>query len=485
MSHATSRQSDYRIIALIVASAFFMEQLDSTIISTALPAMAESLRSDPVRLNFAMTAYLLSLAACIPLSGKIADRFGTRNTFRGAIALFVASSVLCGLAQNLPWLIGGRLLQGASGAMMVPVGRLVLLRTVEKSQLVSAMSWVLFPAMIGPAVGPLVGGFLTTYLSWHWIFFINVPIGLAGIWLATTYVPDIRSDEAPTTFDYPGFALAAATMACLIIGLEELGHGGLSIPALSLLAAAVASALGYAWHSRRHPDPVLDFGLMRIPTFRVAMRSGFLFRVAYGSFPFLMPLMLQLGFGLSAAESGAITFAGAVGGLVMKAISVSFLRAFGYRQVMIWNGLLSALLLGVCGAFRPEWPLAAIYLLLGLGGLSRSLQFNAYGTIAYADVPPPRMSAATSLASINQQVTLALGIGLAALMLDASRNILGHASVQLSDFTVVFAAMGLLSALAVTQSRELTASSGAELSGHSGAGEPASDRDASSSRVKR
>ena len=466
MGHATSRQGSYRIIALIVASAFFMEQLDSTIISTALPAMAQSLGTDPVRMNFAMTAYLLSLAAFIPISGKIADRFGTRNTFRGAITLFVVSSVLCGFAQNLPWLIGARLLQGASGAMMVPVGRLVLLRTVEKSQLVSAMSWVLFPAMIGPAVGPLIGGFLTTYLSWHWIFFINVPIGLAGIALATTYIPDIRSDAPPSSFDYLGFVLAAATLACLIVGLEGLGHGGLSPTALLLLGAAAACALAYAWHSRRHADPVLDFSLMRIATFRVAMRGGFLYRVAYGSFPFLMPLMLQLGFGLSAAESGAITFAGAVGGLVMKAISVRFLRAFGYRRVMIWNGLLSAVLLGLCGAFRPEWPLAAIYLLLLLGGLARSLQFNAYGTIVYADVPQPRMSAATSLASTNQQMTAARGIGLAALVLDTSMRTLGHAAVQLTDFTMAFAAMGLLGVLAVTQCRELPANAGAELSGH-------------------
>jgi len=445
MGHATSRQGSYRIIALIVASAFFMEQLDSTIISTALPAMAQSLGTDPVRMNFAMTAYLLSLAAFIPISGKIADRFGTRNTFRGAITLFVVSSVLCGFAQNLPWLIGARLLQGASGAMMVPVGRLVLLRTVEKSQLVSAMSWVLFPAMIGPAVGPLIGGFLTTYLSWHWIFFINVPIGLAGIALATTYIPDIRSDAPPSSFDYLGFVLAAATLACLIVGLEGLGHGGLSPTALLLLGAAAACALAYAWHSRRHADPVLDFSLMRIATFRVAMRGGFLYRVAYGSFPFLMPLMLQLGFGLSAAESGAITFAGAVGGLVMKAISVRFLRAFGYRRVMIWNGLLSAVL---------------------LGRLARSLQFNAYGTIVYADVPQPRMSAATSLASTNQQMTAALGIGLAALVLDTSMRTLGHAAVQLTDFTMAFAAMGLLGVLAVTQCRELPANAGAELSGH-------------------
>ena len=466
MGNATPLRGGYRIIALIVASAFFMEQLDSTIISTALPAMAQSLHADPVRMNFAMTAYLLSLAAFIPISGRIADRFGTRNTFRAAIALFVVSSVLCGLAQNLPWLIAARLLQGASGAMMVPVGRLVLLRTVEKSQLVSAMSWVLFPAMIGPAVGPLIGGFLTTYLSWHWIFYINVPIGLAGIALATVYVPDIRSDAPSTSFDYLGFVLSAAALASLIVGLEGLGHGGLSATTLSLLGAAGACALLYGWHSRRHPEPVLDFSLLRIPTFQVAMRGGLLYRVAYGGFPFLMPLMLQLGFGLSAAESGAITFAGAVGGLVMKAISVRFLRAFGYRNVMIWNGLLSALLLGLCGAFRPEWPLLAIYLLLLLGGLARSLQFNAYGTIVYADIPPARMSAATSLASTNQQMTAALGIGLAALALDFSMRALGHDSVRLSDFTVAFAAMGLLGALAVTQCLGLPADAGAELSGH-------------------
>ncbi|MDX3904168.1 MAG: DHA2 family efflux MFS transporter permease subunit [Pigmentiphaga sp.] len=454
-----------RIIALIVASAFFMEQLDSTIIATALPAMAVSLNADPVRMNFAMTAYLLSLAAFIPISGKIADRFGTRNTFRGAIALFVISSVLCGLAQNLPWLIAARLLQGASGAMMVPVGRLILLRSVEKSQLVTAMSWVLFPAMVGPAVGPLIGGFITTYLSWHWVFFINVPIGLAGMLLATRHIPDIRSHAASAPFDYAGFVLSATCLACIVVGLEGLGHGGVSATSLSLLAAAAACALAYRYHARRHQHPVLDFSLMRIPSFGIGMRGGFLYRAAYGSFPFLMPLMLQLGFGLSAAESGAITFAGAVGGLVMKAISIRFLRAFGYRNVMIWNGLLSVGFLALCGAFRPEWPLYAIYLMLLLGGLSRSLQFNVYGTIVYADIPPPRMSAATSLATINQQLTAALGIGLAALVLDTSRYALGHTDVTLTDFSVAFAMMASLGALAALYARRLPLDAGSELSG--------------------
>ncbi|MBX6318618.1 MFS transporter [Pigmentiphaga sp.] len=466
MGNATPARGGYRIIALIIASAFFMEQLDSTIIATALPAMAESLGADPVRMNFAMTAYLLALAVFIPISGRIADRLGTRNTFRGAIALFVLSSVLCGMAQNLPWLIGARLLQGASGAMMVPVGRLVLLRSVEKSQLVAAMSWVLIPAMVGPAVGPLIGGVLTTYLSWHWVFYINVPIGLAGIALATLYIPDIRSDAPSAPFDYVGFALTGGTLAALLVGLEGLGHGGPGTTTLALLAVAGTCTLLYVRHCKHHPQPVLDFSLLRIPTFQVAIRGGVLYRVAYGSFPFLMPLMLQLGFGLSAAESGTVTFAQAVGGLVMKAISERFLRAFGYRKVMIWNGLLCAVLLGLCGAFRPEWPLVAIYLLLLVAGLARSLQFNAYGTLIYADVPPARMSAATSLASTHQQTTAALGIGVAALTLDCSRWILGHESVQLSDFTVAFAVVGLLAAAAVTQCLALSPDAGAELSGH-------------------
>ncbi|VCU69962.1 putative transport protein HsrA [Pigmentiphaga humi] len=461
-------QGSYRLVALIVASAFFMEQLDSTIIATALPAMAESLGADPVRMNFAMTAYVLSLAVFIPLSGKVADRFGTRNTFRAAIALFVLSSILCGLAQNLPWLIGARLLQGASGALMVPVGRLVLLRSVEKSQLVAAMSWVLFPAMVGPAIGPLIGGFLTTYLSWHWIFYINVPIGLAGIVMVTRHIPNVPSDGPTAPLDYIGFVLSGACLASLVVGLENLGHGGARSTAFLLLAAAAGCAALYRWHSRRHPAPLLDFSLMRIPTFHVALTGGLLYRVAYGGFPFLMPLMLQLGFGLSAAESGAITFASAVGGLVMKAISRPFLRAFGYRNVLIWNGLLSATMLALCGAFRPSWSVVAIYLLLLIGGFVRSLHMNAYGTIVYADIPQARMSAATALASINQQISMALGVGLSALVLDLSRYALGHEQVQLSDFSVAFVAMGLLGVVAVGLCRRLPGDAGAEMSGHRG-----------------
>lgn len=464
-----SPHRSYRIVALIVASAFFMEQLDSTIIATALPAMAESLGADPLRMNFAMTAYLLSLAACIPISGKVADRFGTRNTFRGAILLFTISSVLCGLAPNLTWLICARLLQGASGAMMVPVGRLILLKTVEKSQLVTAMSWVLFPAMLGPALGPLIGGVLTTYLSWHWIFYINVPIGIAGIMLVGTHIPDIREDaSAPQgPFDYLGFILSGAALASLILGLESFSYEGMPRAVTTiLLSVAALSALLYWAHSRKHVSPVLDFSLMRIITFRVAILAGLLYRIAYGGYPFLLPFMLQLGFGYSAAQSGAVTFIGAVGGLLMKAVSVRFLRAFGYRNVLIWNGVLSAGFLIACAAFRPDWPMLIIYLMLLIGGLSRSLHFNAFGTLTYADIPGSRMSAATSLASTNQQMTSALGIAVAAMALEVSMRALGHDSLQLSDFSVAFVFIGLIGMLAVPLCFRLPTDAGVELSGH-------------------
>ncbi len=320
----------FRTVALIIASAMFMEQLDGTILATALPAMAESFEVSPLHMSVALTSYMLSLAVFIPASGAIADRYGSRNVFRTAIALFTLGSILCGVSGNLTLLVLSRLLQGIGGAMMVPVGRLVLLRSVPKSELVSAMSWLLVPALIGPVVGPPLGGFIVTWASWRWIFYINVPIGIAGMWLATKYIPDVRLPDK-VRFDRLGFVLSGVSLSCLVFGLEMVSHGVTSLyGSTGLIVGGLLVGTLYVWHSRRVEHPILDLSLMRFTTFRLSVVAGSLTRITAGSVPFLLPLMMQLGFGLSAAHSGVVTFVSALGAMLMKATAAPVLRMWGF-----------------------------------------------------------------------------------------------------------------------------------------------------------
>jgi len=366
-----------RLTASIVACALLMQNLDSTVIATALPTMAHAFGADPVHMNVALTSYLLSLAVFIPASGWIADRYGSRRVFRAAILVFTIGSVLCGRADSLWFLVLARILQGAGGAMMVPVGRLVLLRTVEKSELVAAMAWLTLPALIGPVLGPPIGGLIVTYASWRWIFDINVPIGLVGMLLVTWFVADVR-EPSPGPFDARGLLLSGIALAALLFGLETAGRGVFAAPLTAgMLGLSALAALGYWRHARRHVQPVLDFSLLRIRTFGVAVAASTLFRIGIGAVPFLLPMMLQLGFGDTAAQSGAITFASAAGAMVMKPAAQWALRLRGFRDTLFWNGILSALLLALVAAFRPQWSMAAIYAALLCGGFFRSLQFTA------------------------------------------------------------------------------------------------------------
>jgi EmrB/QacA subfamily drug resistance transporter len=452
-----------RLIALIVAAALFMQNLDSTVIATALPTMARAFHADPVHMNVALTAYLFAVALFVPASGWMADRYGTRQVFRAAIAVFTLGSVLCGRAETLPFLVASRIIQGAGGAMMLPVGRLILLRSVPKARLVAAMAWVTMPALIGPVIGPPVGGFIVEYASWRWIFDINVPIGLVGIVLASLFVPDKR-EPATGRFDFAGLFLSGATLAAFLAVLELAGRGIVAGWQVALIAAAaiVCGAL-YALHAQAQDRPLLDFSLMRLPSFAVSVAAGSLFRVGVGAVPFLLPMMLQLGFGRSAVQSGSITFAAAAGAIVSKPGIQYLLRWLGFRNVLVVNGMIGGLGLALYAAFRPNWPLWWLYGVLLVTGYLRSVQFTAYNTIAYAEVPSSRMSAATTLYSALQQISLTIGIPIGAGVLHLVRG--GHALPTPSDFSAAFLTVAAISVLAGPVSLLLPRNAGDEMSG--------------------
>ena len=459
------RPKSVRFIALIIASALFMEGIDATVLATALPTMAHSFHVPPLRMNVALTAYLLSLAVFIPVSGRIADRFGTRTVFRAAIIMYIFGSILCAQSTSVGLLVAARIVQGLGGAMMTPVGRLVLLKTVSKSELVTAMAWLLIPATAGPILGPPLGGFIVTYFTWPWIFYINVPVGILGVVLTTLYIAEVRETEPPP-IDFLGLLLSGVSLSCLIFGLEtgSRGTGSLGITA-ALLAVGLVSGALYFWHSRGHAYPILDFRLMRIPTFRISMLAGSLSRIAVGAVPFLLPMMLQLGFGDSPAQSGVITLAGSIGALMMRPVAPQLLRRLGFRNTLIWVGLLSTVLLAVSAAFRPDWPIIAIYaVLIGVGFL-QSLQFMGYNTVAYADVPRSQMSSATSFYTTFQQIALTLGIGVSAATLAASVAITGHSRPLPIDFSVAYIVVASIALFAPLVSTRLDPYAGAELSG--------------------
>ncbi len=457
--------SQTRITAVIVACALFMQNLDSTIIATALPTMARSFGYDPVRMNVALTSYLLSLTVFIPASGWIADRFGTRTVFRAAIVVFSFGSILCGLSTGLIELVAARVLQGLGGAMMVPVGRLLLLRTAAKTELVAAMAWLTMPALLGPVVGPPLGGFIVTYFNWRWTFFINIPIGLIGLLAVTLFIRDFR-EPPKAAFDLRGLALTGLALVCGMAGLETVARGLVS-PELTaaMLAAGIAIGFLYYLHARRHPAPLLDFSLMRLPCFGLSFAAMMLFRTGIGAIPFLLPMMLQIGFGNSAVQSGLITFASSAGALVMKPGAQYALRMFGFRDTLVWNGVLSAAMLIACAAFRPTWPAAAIYLVLLLGGFLRSLQFTAYNTRAYGDVPRAQMSAATSLYTAGQQLAGTIGVSVGALSLEISRTLSGHGTPENGDFSAAFIVVGLMTLAAAPIALFMPKTAGDELTG--------------------
>jgi EmrB/QacA subfamily drug resistance transporter len=456
---------NFRIIAMIIASAMFMEQLDATVLATALPTMARDFGVSAPAMSIALTSYLLSLAIFIPASGKVADRFGSRTVFRTAIGVFILGSILCAWAPNLTFLVFARLVQGLGGAMMMPVGRLVLMRSVERKNLVSAMSWLLVPALIGPILGPPVGGMIVTYLDWRWIFYINVPIGCLGFVLVSLYIEEFKG-ERDGPFDMLGLVLSGISLGSLLFGFEMSSRGGEAVLAASLISIGLVFGIAYLRHARRHPSPILDFSLMRIPTFSASVVAGSLTRITQGAQPFLLPLMLQLGFNLSAASAGGIVVATALGSMTMKAVAPKILKQFGFRNSLIINGLISTFGYALCAAFRPDWPMPLIFVILYFCGFFMSFQFTAYNTVAYDEIGRERMSSATSFYTTFQQLMLSLGICIGALALHGSMLASGHERPELGDFSVAFLVVTAISVTATIWNMRFSSSAGADISGH-------------------
>ncbi len=460
------RAADPRLTAAIVASALFMQNLDGSAVTTALPSMARDLDVEPARLGAAITSYLVSLTVFIPLSGWVADRFGAKRVFMAAILVFTGASALCAASGSLAALVGARVLQGFGGAMMVPVARLLLLRQVRKDEMLSAMAWLTMPAMLGPVSGPPLGGFLTDAFGWHAVFLINLPIGAIGLALVAWKVPRAPTRD-PGPPDVAGLALVGLALALLMFGLETLGRGVVPRP---LPEAASAAGLLVGWaavrHCRRAARPALDLSLLRVPTFRQGALAGSLFRIGAGATPFLVPLLLQVGFGKSASEAGLVSFATALGAFAMKPLARPVLRRFGFRRALVGGALLSAAGVAVLAALSPAWPLPAIFVVLALGGLFRSLQFSALNALAFADLPAERLSTGTSLFGTVQQLAPALGVVLATAALEASAHLAGRPALEMGDFAAAFLVAAAVTATSAPLHARLAPDAGAAVSGH-------------------
>ncbi|QDH69623.1 MFS transporter [Marilutibacter alkalisoli] len=459
-----------RLLPLIVATALFIENMDSTAIATSLPQMAADLGVEAVSLKLALTTYMLALAVFIPVSGWVADRFGARPTFMAAIAVFLLGSLACAVSGSLGELVAARFLQGMGGAMMVPVGRLVLLRSVPKPELVRALSWLTIPALLGPMLGPVLGGFITTYSHWRFIFLINIPMGLLGIWLAWRHVPLLRSKVGP--LDWRGFILTSSGLALAIFGFATMGRHLVSTPVAvgCVLLGLVALAL-YGLHARRHPHPLLRLDLFRLSTFRIGVLGGSLFRIGIGATPFLLPLMLQMSFGLNPLQSGLLTFTSAAGAMFMKTLAARIIHRFGFRPVLVANALLASLFLCGFGLFRADTPYPLIVGVLLASGCFRSLQFTSLNAIVYADVDDARMSQASSLAAMAQQVSLAMGITIGGSALSVASVASGQPMDAAINFGFAFLTVGLISASSVLMMLRLSPDAGAEMSGRARPGE--------------
>lgn len=458
-----------RMLPYIVAATFFMEYLDTTIIATALPQMAQSFGVGPNELSLGMTAYMLTLAVFIPISGWVADRFGSRTVFGAAIAIFTLASILCGFSQNVWEFTAARVLQGLGGAMMVPVGRMIVVRSTDKARLMKAIATITWPAIVAPVVGPSIGGFITTYASWHWIFLMNVPFGIAAL---VTVLAIVRNEHGAgkRPLDLPGFFLSGAALTSLLYGTEIASHAGASIRlALGFMAGGIV--LGWlAWrHMQRVEHPLLDFSNLKIPTYSVTVITGSLTRIGIDSVPYLMPLMFQIGFGLTPFQSGLLLLATALGNLGMKAFTTRVLQRFGFRRVAVNNAAIAGCMIIACGLLAPTTPLPVILGVIFCYGLSRSMQFSTLATLAYADINDARKSSASTLWSVAQQMTIGMGIAFGALALRVASYLRGEpadaAHFTLGDFQWAFVMAGVVTLISVQGYRGLARDAGSNIGG--------------------
>jgi EmrB/QacA subfamily drug resistance transporter len=455
-----------RLTSLIIASAFFMEQLDGSVIATSLPQIAASFDVHAVDVGIGMTAYLVSLAAFIPLSGWVADRIGARTTFCAAIVLFALTSMACGVSPSLAVFVAARIAQGAAGAMMVPVGRTVVLRSSTKSELIRAISMITWPGLIAPVLGPPIGGFITTYASWRWIFFLNVPIAAAGLIFALIVIRAIPGDEK-RPFDLLGFLLSSTTLIAVMFGLDLLARGAPLLQSVSVLAAGIVLGALWRWNLRTSAAPILSFAAAAIPTFAASVFRGSFFRVAIQTTPFMLPLLFQVGLGRSAFGSGLLMLAYAAGNLGMKTGTTTILRRFGFRRVILVNGAIVTLSLIACAAIGGTMPDAAILAILFVAGLCRSMQYTTINALGFADVPPAMMGAASTLSSTIVQLAAAGGIAIGALLLHgiaAARH--GGPDPDVTDFHLAFAFSAAMALATTVSLLSLPKDAGSDVSGH-------------------
>lgn len=405
-----------RYLPWVVATVLFMETLDATIVNTAIPAMAASLHVPPLSLKAVVASYILSLAVFIPISGWMADRFGTRRVFFTAVAVFTSASLLCGVAQNVPMLIAARLLQGLGAAMMMPVGRLTIVRTFTKSELLGAMNFVVMPALIGPLLGPTIGGLIVHWVSWRYIFLVNLPVGLVALTLIWRYLPEYRG-TSKRPLDVIGFVLFGTGVALLSWLLEVFGEHQIgNASAAGLLVLSLVLLAAYGFHASRTEHPLLQLALFRLRTFRVAVAGGFLTRIGMGGMPFLLPLLYQLGLGLPAWQSGLLMMPSAAAAMTLKLVTAPILRRFGYRRVLVVNTVLTGVAIALFSQVGPGTPLPLIVLLALCLGFFNSMQFSAMNTLGYADVDGAQTSMASTLASAAQQLSMSFGLAAASLV---------------------------------------------------------------------
>ncbi len=457
-------------IALLVAGAFFMEQLDGTVIATALPQMAASFGVAPVDLNVGISAYLLTVAVFIPASGWMTDRFGARTVFASAIVTFTAASVLCAASGTLWVFTAARVLQGVGGAMMVPVGRLIVLRNTEKQHFVRMIAYLTWPALAAPVVGPPLGGLITQVSSWPWIFLLNVPVGIAGLALALVLIPNARG-KRNGTFDWAGFALTGLASFSLMYGLEAIGRGTVDwLVTAPLIAAGAAAGIVAVRHALRAAHPLLDLSAFRVPSFAVTVGGGLLFRLAISAVPFLLPLMFQLGFGLSPLDSGLLVLAVFAGNIGMKPATNAVLGRLGFRRTLIWNGWFGIATVFACGFFTSGTPAVITVAVLFLSGLTRSMEFTTINALSFCDLNRARMSGANTLFSMLQQMGNAMGVAGAAILLRAAALAMhpDDAAVTVADFHAAFFGIGLAGAAGVWYFRTLAPDAGAALKANQG-----------------